>query len=63
MVESAPATDMEMGLAMLFGLLGLGGAFVMYTAATGGDQVLSGWGFAAAMLAGSVLIAALHLYE
>ncbi|WP_254537600.1 DUF7525 family protein [Halomarina litorea] len=62
MTESASGTDMEMGLAMVFGLLGIGGAFVMYVAATGHDQVLSGWGFAAAMLAGGILIAALHLY-
>jgi hypothetical protein len=54
---------MELGIGMLFGLLGLGGAFVMYVAATEGDQVLSGWGFAAAMVAGAILISALHLYQ
>lgn len=63
MVESAPTSDMEMGLAMLFGLLGLGSAFVLYVAATGHNQVLSGWSFAAAMIAGTILITALHIYE
>lgn len=63
MTESASGSDMELGLAMVFGALGVVGALVMYVAATGGDQVLSGWGFAGAMLAGGILIAALHLFE
>ncbi len=54
---------MELGLALVFGVLGFGGAVLMYVAAMGGNQVLSGWGFAAAMLAGVLAVAALHLYE
>ncbi|MFC7155320.1 hypothetical protein ACFQPA_07610 [Halomarina halobia] len=63
MTETASATDMELGLALVFGLIGLGGAVVMYAAAVGENQVLSAWGFAAAMLAGALAIAALHVYD
>jgi len=52
-----------MGFSMLFGLVGLLGAVVMLVAAFGDQQVLSGWGFAAAMVGASLLIAVLHLYD
>jgi hypothetical protein len=52
-----------MGYSVLFGLVGLLGAAVMLVAAVGGQQILSGWGFAAAMVGGVLLVTALHLYE
>lgn len=63
MTEATTGSDMGIGVAMLFGLLGIGGAVVMYAAAVGHNQVLSAWGFAGAMTAAAILIAAIHLYE
>ncbi|WP_435195549.1 DUF7525 family protein [Natronomonas sp. EA1] len=62
-METAPASDKRIGFSVLFGILGLLGAVVMYVAAMGGDQLASGWGFALAMAAGALAIAALHLYD
>jgi len=62
-METTQGSDRRMGFSMLFGLVGLLGAAVMLVAAVGGQQALSGWGFAAAMLGASLLIAALHLYD
>jgi peptidoglycan/LPS O-acetylase OafA/YrhL len=62
-METASATDRRVGLAALFGVLGLAGAFVMFVAALGDQQLLSGWGFAGAMLGATLLVAALHLYD
>ncbi len=52
-----------MGFSMLFGVVGLVGAVVMLVAALGDQLVLSGYGFAAAMLGATLVVAALHLYE
>lgn len=60
MAETATGSDKAVGLGMLFGLLGVAGAIVMYVAAA--DQVTAGFGFALAMLAGSLAIAAIHLF-
>lgn len=62
-METTQDSDRRMGFSMLFGLVGLLGAVVMLVAAVGGQQALSGWGFAAAMLGASLLIAVLHLYD
>jgi len=62
-METTQGSDRRMGFSMLFGLVGLLGAVVMLVAAIGGQLALSGWGFAAAMLGASLLIAALHLYD
>lgn len=62
-MEVATGTDKRVGLAALFGVLGLAGALVMFVAALGEDQLLSGWGFAGAMLFATLLVAALHLYD
>jgi hypothetical protein len=56
------STDKELGLGLLFGVVALVGALLMYVAAVGHDQVLSGWGFAAAMVAGGLAVLAIHLY-
>ena len=60
MAETATGSDKAVGLGMLFGLLGVAGAIVMYVAAA--DQVTAGFGFALAMLAGSLAIAAIHVF-
>lgn len=62
-MDTSQGSDRRMGFSMLFGLVGLLGAVVMLVAGVGGQQALSGWGFAAAMLGASFLIAALHLYD
>lgn len=62
-METTQSSDRRMGFSMLFGLLGVLGAVVMLVASLGGQQALSGWGFAAAMLGGSLLVAGLHLYD
>jgi hypothetical protein len=58
MATDSASTDRGVGVAVLFALLGLAGALAMYVAPT---QVVSGWAFAAAMVAGTVLVAAIHL--
>jgi len=63
MTETAVSSDMGVGVALLFGVLGVGGALVMYVAAVSGSQVLSGWAFAGAMIAATILVAAVHLYD
>jgi hypothetical protein len=56
-------TDMRIGLAMLFGAIGVLAAFSMIVTSVNHQQVLAGWGFAVAMVASSILIAVIHLYE
>lgn len=56
-------TDMRIGLAMLFGAIGLLAAFAMIITSVNQQQVLTGWGFAVAMAASAILIAVIHLYE
>lgn len=60
MVETdTSASDMAVGLGAVFVLVAAGASLVTYL--TPGDP-LSGWGFAAAMLAGALAVAAIHLY-
>ena len=51
--------DTGVGLAILLSLLSVGGAFLMYLSP---DDPLAGWGFALAILAASLAVAAVHLY-
>lgn len=55
-------SDKSVGFAALFGVLGLVGALAMYVGAVVGSQDTAAWGFAGAMLAASVLVAAIHVY-
>ncbi|MFC6961044.1 DUF7525 family protein [Halocatena marina] len=55
-------TDMQVGLAMLFGAISLVATLAMLGTGITHQQVLSGWGFAGSVLAGSILIAVIHLY-
>lgn len=54
------STDKGTGLAVAFGALTLVGAgFMLF----GGSQVTMAWGFAAAMVAGSLAVLAVQIYD
>lgn len=60
MVETeTPASDMSVGLATLFVLIAAAGALITFLSPA---VPLAGWGFAAAMTAGALAVAAVHLY-
>lgn len=61
--QTESAGDRALGLSLLFGVLGLVGAFGMYVFGVGGDQVPSGWAFALAMLAATILVTVVHVYD
>lgn len=54
--------DTGFGLGMLFGIVAVVGAGALLAASLGGQQVLSGWGFAGAIAAGCLAIALVHAY-
>lgn len=54
-----PASDMSVGLATLFVLIAAAGALLTFLSPA---VPLAGWGFAAAMTAGALAVAAVHLY-
>ena len=60
MAETVASSDMGFGLAMFFGLLAVVAAGGMYVAAD--EQVVAGASFAAAMIAGTLAVVAVHLY-
>jgi hypothetical protein len=60
MEETVGGTDMGIGLAMVFTVLAVVAAIGM--AVTVEQQVVAAWLFAAAMVAGTVAVAAPHLY-
>ncbi|HET7324751.1 MAG TPA: hypothetical protein VFJ06_10495 [Halococcus sp.] len=55
------STDRGVGFAVLFTLLGFAGALVAFAAGLVHYQLAAGWGFAAAMIASAIVIAAIHL--
>lgn len=59
MTDQTVTSDASVGTGLLFGLLGLGGAAVMYL---GAGSVAAGYGFGAAILAGVVAILGIHAY-
>lgn len=61
MAETGLQSDKALGLGFVFGILSVVGAVVMYVAAA--DQLTAGWGFALAMLAGSVAVAVIHIFS
>ena len=62
MTETAQGSDKEMGFTAIFGLLAFGGAIAMaYGEVTSGLH--AGWGFAAAMIFGTLLVGAIHIYD
>jgi hypothetical protein len=60
MTDTALQTDKSLGLGLLFGLVTLAGAAVMYVASA--DQTTAGWGFALAMVAGAIAVSAIHVF-
>jgi hypothetical protein len=60
MSETVGQSDMGIGLAMLFGVLAVVAAAAM--AVTVETQVVAAWSFAGAVVAGTLSVAALHLY-
>lgn len=60
MARTEVTSDKGLGFGLLFGLLAVGGALGM-VAVPGG--LVAAWGFAAAVVAGSVLIVAVHAYS
>lgn len=52
---------MGIGLGLLFGGVGVVGALAMFVGAA--NQQVAGWGFALAMTAAAVSVAAIHLWE
>ena len=61
MATDTVGTDRGVGFAVLFGLLGLAGALVAFVAALAHSQIVAAWGFAAAVLAGAILVVGIHL--
>jgi len=53
-------SDKAIGIAMAFGVLTVLGALFMFGGAT---QLMQAWAFAAAMIAASLCVAVIHLYE
>lgn len=60
MSETVGHSDVGIGLALAFGLVAVLAAVAM--AVTVHDQVVAGWSFAVAMVAGSLAVAALHVF-
>jgi len=59
MATESVGTDMGIGLGVLFSLLAGVGALGMYL---GAPDELAAWGFALAVLAGSLAVVAIHVY-
>jgi len=60
MSETAGPSDMGIGLGILFGVLAVVAAGAM--AVTVETQVVAAWAFAGAMVAGTLAVAAFHIY-
>lgn len=60
-MATSVGTDRGVGVAVLFALLGLLGALITFGGALAHNQLIAAWGFAAAMVAGAILIAGIHL--
>ncbi len=61
MAETGLQSDKSLGLGLVFGIVAIIGALVMYIASA--DQLTTGWGFALAMIAGSIAIAVIHIFS
>ncbi|MFQ3317967.1 MAG: hypothetical protein ACI8UR_001415 [Natronomonas sp.] len=62
-METAASTDMRVGFPLVFGVIAVLGAIAMTVFGITGDQLASGLAFAAAMVAGSLSVAAYHVYS
>ena len=61
MATGTVSTDRGVGFAVLFTLLGLVGALTAFVGALAYSQIVAAWGLAAAMFAGAIAVAAIHL--
>lgn len=61
MATETASTDRSVGFTVLFALIGLVGALVAFVGGLAHHQVAAGWGFAVAMVAGAIAVAAIHL--
>ena len=61
-METRTSTDEQIALPLAFGAVALLGTVGMVVFGITGDQVASGWSFAAAMVAGALSVAAYHAY-
>ncbi|RJS98154.1 MULTISPECIES: DUF7525 family protein [Halococcus] len=61
MATESVTTDRGVGLTVLFVVVGIAGAVVAFVAGLTENQILASWGFAAAMIAGSLAVGAVHL--
>jgi hypothetical protein len=59
MATESAASEKRMGTAVLLSLVAVGGALLMYLE---GGEPLAGWGFAVAMVAASLAVAAVQLW-
>lgn len=59
MARTALASDKGIGIGLLFGLLAVGGALVMLVVPAG---LAGAWGFAAATVAATLAVVAVHVY-
>ena len=62
-METSAPTDKHVALPMTFTAIALLGAAGMVAFGITGDQVASGWSFAAAMVAGTLSVATYHAYS
>jgi hypothetical protein len=61
MATETAGTDRSVGFTVLFALLGVAGALVAFVSGLTHHQLIAAWGFAAAILAGSIAVAVIHL--
>ena len=61
-METSAPTDKHIALPIMFAAIAFLGAVGMTVFGITGDQVASGWSFAAAMVFGALSVAAYHAY-
>lgn len=61
-MTTAASTDRRVAMPLVFGVIAVLGAVGMTVFGMSGDQVASGWSFTVAMVAGSLAVAAYHVY-
>lgn len=62
-METASSTDKGVGFPLVLGAVAVLGAVGLAVFGFTGDQSAAGWSFAVAMIAGSLSIAAYHVYS
>lgn len=61
MAETGIQSDKSLGLGLVFGMIAAVGALVMFVESA--NNLLAGWGFALAVIAGSIAIASIHIFS